>query len=70
MAGKIEISVELCKGCEYCVVVCPVKIIRMSKGTNSRSTHYAEVTDMPKCTGCGLCAKVCPDVAIEVWKDE
>ena len=70
MAGKIEINIELCKGCEYCIAACPVKIIRMSKSPNKHSNLYAEVIDMSKCTGCALCAKVCPDIAIEVWKDK
>ena len=70
MAGRIEINIELCKGCEYCVAPCPVKIIRMSKDVNSHGNLYAEVTEMSKCTGCAICARVCPDVAIEVWKDK
>jgi len=70
MAGKIEIDVELCKGCGFCVEVCPVKIIRMSGKINKHSSHYAEVTVMDKCTGCRLCGLVCPDVAITVWKDK
>ena len=70
MAGKIEIDIERCKGCEYCVVVCPVKIIRMSDKTNSHSYHYAEAPDMDRCNGCRLCAIICPDVAITVWKEK
>ena len=70
MAGKIEINIELCKGCEYCTTVCPVKIIRMSPHTNSHSYHYPEVTDMSKCTGCKSCSIICPDIAIEVWREE
>ena len=70
MAGRIEIDIELCKGCAYCLAACPVRIIRMSGTVNSHGNSYAEVTEMAKCTGCALCAKVCPDVAIEVWKDK
>jgi 2-oxoglutarate ferredoxin oxidoreductase subunit delta len=69
MAGKIEINTELCKGCEYCVTACPVKIIRITHKTNTHAYHFAETVDMGKCTGCALCAKVCPDLAIEVWRD-
>jgi 2-oxoglutarate ferredoxin oxidoreductase subunit delta len=71
MAGRIEVDRERCKGCSFCVVACPVKIISLSEGTNGHSYHYAEVKDglMVKCTGCRACGIVCPDVAIEVWRD-
>jgi 2-oxoglutarate ferredoxin oxidoreductase subunit delta len=70
MAGKIEINVELCKGCEFCVGACPVKIIRMSGKINTHGYHFAEVMNMDKCTACKACAMVCPDVAITVWKEK
>lgn len=70
MKGKVSISKDLCKGCEYCIRACPVHILRLSHKTNIHSYHYAEVTDMKACTGCRACALVCPDAAIEVWKEK
>jgi 2-oxoglutarate ferredoxin oxidoreductase subunit delta len=70
MAGKIEIDIETCKGCEFCVCACPVRIIRMSGKSNTRGYRYAEVEGMEKCTACKACALVCPDVAITVWKEK
>ncbi|MBF0343829.1 MAG: 4Fe-4S dicluster domain-containing protein [Nitrospirae bacterium] len=70
MKGKIEISVELCKGCEFCVITCPQKIIVLSDRFNATGYFPAVVTEMAKCTGCAICAEMCPEVAIEVWRDE
>jgi len=74
MKGKIEINIERCKGCLFCVNACPFKIIKVSQKTNKSGIHYVECDEekIDKCTGCTLCAVVCPDVAIEVWriKDE
>ncbi|MFZ2330085.1 MAG: 4Fe-4S binding protein [Atribacterota bacterium] len=66
--AKIIIDRERCKGCELCTVVCPQKIIVMSKSFNKKSYHPAELINPEKCTGCAFCAMTCPDVAIEVYK--
>lgn len=70
MPGKIEIDIERCKGCEFCVSACPVKIIRMGGKSNEKGYRFAEVIDMDRCTACKACAIVCPDIAIAVWKEE
>ena len=53
--AKVSIDRERCKGCHFCIAVCPKKIM-------------AEITEIEKCTGCALCAEMCPDVCIRVWK--
>ncbi len=67
--GRIEINSQRCKGCELCVTVCPVKILKISDSINEKGYHFPEVIDMKKCTGCGLCAIMCPDVAITVYRE-
>ena len=32
--GSIEIDIELCKGCDLCVQVCPVDVLEMSTELN------------------------------------
>ena len=32
--GSIEIDIELCKGCDLCVQVCPVDVLEMSTDLN------------------------------------
>jgi NADH-quinone oxidoreductase subunit F len=41
------------KGCEHCVMSCPVKAI-------SADERRLKVIDQTKCTKCGICLEVCP----------
>ena len=69
MAGKklkIKIDLEKCKGCMYCIGVCPQKALEASKKVNKRGMQYVVMKAPEKCTGCGLCALVCPDCVIEI----
>lgn len=65
--GKVTFKEDICKGCELCTTVCPVKIIVMDRSKiNAKGYHPATVTDMDKCIGCANCATICPDVVITV----
>ena len=66
--SKITIDSERCKGCAFCVTVCPTKNIKMSSKLNKKGYYYAEIIDIEKCTGCGLCFQMCPDLCIEIEK--
>ncbi|MBS3098305.1 4Fe-4S binding protein [Candidatus Woesearchaeota archaeon] len=63
----IKINVEKCKGCNFCVDACPLKLIKISNKLNKKGFNYV-LMDSDKCTGCGLCFQMCPDLAIEVYK--
>ena len=60
---KIIINTKWWKGCEYCVVFCPKKVLSMERGK-------AIVVNLSECTRCMLCELRCPDFAIEVQKVE
>ena len=67
--GDIQIAIEICKGCEVCIVSCPQKVISLSKEVNSKGYHFAvKVND--DCTGCANCAVVCPDAVITVYREK
>jgi 2-oxoglutarate ferredoxin oxidoreductase subunit delta len=72
--GFIEIDLELCKDCKFCVSVCPHHLIETTDRMNQKGyypAYYIEMNskkEMRKCTGCGLCAIVCPEIAIEVYR--
>lgn len=66
--GKVIIDHDACKGCNLCVVVCPVKILELSDRVNGKGYNYASVRDPEACTGCANCAMVCPDSCITVYR--
>ena len=64
---KVSVNNDRCKGCEMCVIACPMHILELDKKTtNSKGYHPAHVTAQAKCTGCGSCTVMCPDIAIRV----
>lgn len=70
MRGMITIDRELCKGCAYCVDVCPFGIIVIEQSFNSKGFFPAMAKDLDRCTGCAMCAHMCPEIAIEVYREE
>ncbi|MEW6008322.1 MAG: 4Fe-4S dicluster domain-containing protein [Candidatus Omnitrophota bacterium] len=67
---KIKIDKKRCKGCELCIIFCPLGHIKNSNSLN-KSGHRPAVFSEKKdkaCSGCCFCAIICPDAAIEVFK--
>ncbi len=58
--GKIEIKSDRCKGCQLCIPVCPIGLVKVSEKLNDMGYHPAQYTGNG-CTGCGLCYTVCPE---------
>lgn len=69
ISGAVEINVNRCKGCDLCVVACPVDVLLLQpKEVNDRGYHFAYPAQAEKCIGCGACATVCPDGCITVYR--
>ena len=71
MQGRIEIDGERCKGCLFCIELCPKKSIYLSEELNLKGYFVAAFDGAnggSSCNGCGICALMCPEVAIEVEK--
>ncbi|MHA1596349.1 MAG: 4Fe-4S dicluster domain-containing protein [Candidatus Asgardarchaeia archaeon] len=66
MRYKVEINEEFCKGCGYCVVICPREVIKLSEGMNKRGYHFVVAVREDRCIGCKSCEYTCPDFAIFV----
>ncbi|MBP1613657.1 4Fe-4S dicluster domain-containing protein [Bacteroides ihuae] len=66
--GAIVVNTERCKGCNLCVVACPVKVISLAKEVNAKGYNYALEYLENTCIGCSACATVCPDGCITVYK--
>lgn len=69
MSKMAIIDCEKCKGCNYCVDVCPVEVITNTGKSNKKGYDYVEVDEV-KCTGCGACYTVCPDCCVTIVEDE
>jgi Pyruvate/2-oxoacid:ferredoxin oxidoreductase delta subunit len=68
--GHVVIDAELCKGCEFCVDVCPEECLAMADLINSRGYRFAQY-EGDHCTGCGVCYYNCPEPgAIVVTKSK
>lgn len=66
--GKVNINKDRCKGCGYCIDICPRKCIAFAAAINKRGVYPAEFVRHDQCIACTLCAQVCPDVCIEVFE--
>ncbi len=66
--AKIIINEDLCKGCNLCIAVCPMKIIEIGSKLNAKGARVVTQVDEEKCTGCKLCGIMCPDAAISVYR--
>lgn len=68
--GRIVINQDLCKGCQFCAMVCPYHLIDIAGHYNAKSYRPARFTDPDKrCTGCTLCAMICPEAVITVYRE-
>jgi 2-oxoglutarate ferredoxin oxidoreductase subunit delta len=66
----IKIIEDYCKGCGYCVEICPKQIFKESKKTNKKGYMMPEINGFDSCTYCKKCELICPEMAISVEKEE
>jgi 2-oxoglutarate ferredoxin oxidoreductase subunit delta len=69
----VQILKESCKGCGYCVEICPKKVLKLKEEEgqmNIKGNYVPSVISPEKCTRCRLCELICPDFAIEVEEGE
>lgn len=61
----VTVLKERCKGCNYCLSVCPKDAIYLSGALNKQGYEYA-AADEEKCIGCGMCYTMCPESVFEI----
>ena len=67
--GAIVVNTERCKGCNLCVVACPLDVLALTgKEVNRKGYNFAHEVLADTCTGCASCATVCPDGCITVYR--
>lgn len=62
--GSLFLKEERCKGCSFCIDLCPKKVLRQSKDMNAKGYHPPELYDVEGCIMCDICTDICPDFAI------
>ena len=62
--GEVQVIVERCKGCEFCVEYCPRGVLAMSEDFNAKGYHYPVAVKANSCVDCSLCQMICPEFAI------
>ena len=55
--GAIVVDTERCKGCNLCVVACPLHVIALTKEVNVKGYNYAHQILEDTCNGCASCGK-------------
>ena len=68
--GTVLIDTERFKGCDLCVVACPMQVLALAPEVNGKGYHYSRMVRPEACTGCTSCASVCPDSCIEVYRQK
>lgn len=61
----INLKPEKCKGCYYCISICPKKAISLAGALNKQGYEYVKV-NKEECIGCGMCYTICPDNVFEI----
>ena len=68
--GAVVVDAERCKGCELCVVACPMTVLALSGEVNGKGYRFSRMVSPEACTGCASCASVCPDSCITVYRQK
>ncbi len=62
--GRIYIIKDRCKGCGFCIELCPRKVLEFSEEFNAKGYHPPKAVRPDACLDCNLCEIVCPEFAI------
>ena len=66
----IKITEDYCKGCGYCINICPNHVFKKSTRLNAKGYELPEISDLKSCTYCKKCELICPELAISVEREE
>jgi 2-oxoglutarate ferredoxin oxidoreductase subunit delta len=61
---RIDISENLCKGCDICIEFCPLEVFDNSDKLSRRGYYIPVIAKPEECNACRLCELLCPELAI------
>jgi len=64
--AHIHIRSSECKGCRYCVEICPKRVYEMTTVYNEQGYRVPRLSHEEECIVCRRCETACPDLAIYV----
>ena len=62
--GIVHILDDRCKGCGYCIELCPKSVLDFSTRFNLKGYHPPMVKKPDECVNCHFCEIICPEFAI------
>lgn len=67
--GAVVVDANRCKGCNLCVVACPLDVLGLTATeVNHKGYPFCREVKPDTCIGCCSCAIVCPDGCITVYR--
>jgi 2-oxoglutarate ferredoxin oxidoreductase subunit delta len=61
---------DYCKGCGYCIEICPKKVLKESDRYNKKGYLLPQSVNPDECIYCKQCELICPEMAIIIEKEE
>jgi 2-oxoglutarate ferredoxin oxidoreductase subunit delta len=61
-----QIDENHCKGCGYCIEMCPKNILTFSHTENKNGYCIPDILNLDRCTNCKNCELICPEMAISI----
>lgn len=66
---QVLVNDAWCKGCELCILYCPMQALQLSERFTKRGIHPPEMVEEHTCNQCRMCELVCPDFALTVVEE-
>jgi 2-oxoglutarate ferredoxin oxidoreductase subunit delta len=67
---KFILIEDYCKGCGYCIQICPKNVLKESNRLNKRGYILPESENSNECIYCKKCELICPEMALTIEKEE
>jgi 2-oxoglutarate ferredoxin oxidoreductase subunit delta len=62
----VEIDFEACKGCLYCLELCPQSVFEPGERLNAKGFRPPAAARIEDCVGCQGCFFACPDFCLSL----